>query len=63
MQIVIFIYQVGASCSDIVAFLSLHFPYFTENYEECKDMVTLALQFKKIELASLVYLLHITYSR
>ena len=33
------IYQVGASCSDIVAFLSLHFPYFTENYEECKDMV------------------------
>merc|ERR1719458_2146914 len=31
--------EVGASCSDIVAFLSLHFPYFTNNYEECKDMV------------------------
>ena len=29
----------GASCLDIVAFLSLHFPYFTDNYEECKDMV------------------------
>ena len=27
---------VGASCSDIVAFLSLHFPYFTDNYQECK---------------------------
>ena len=31
--------EVGAKCSDIVAFLSLHFPYFTDNYEECKDMV------------------------
>ena len=30
---------VGASCSDIVAFLCLHFPYFTDNYQECKDMV------------------------
>ena len=30
---------VGASCSDIVAFLCLHFPYFTDNYLECKDMV------------------------
>ena len=27
---------VGASCSDIVAFLCLHFPYFTDNYLECK---------------------------
>ena len=27
---------VGASCSDIVAFLCLHFPYFTDNYQECK---------------------------
>jgi len=31
--------KVGASCSDIVAFISLHFPYFNNNYEECKDMV------------------------
>merc|ERR1719284_1313102 len=31
--------EVGASCSDIVAFISLHFPYFNNNYEECKDMV------------------------
>ena len=31
--------EVGAKCSDIVAFLCLHFPYFTDNYEECKDMV------------------------
>ena len=28
--------KVGASCSDIVAFISLHFPYFNNNYEECK---------------------------
>ena len=27
---------VGASCSDIVAFLCLHFPYYTDNYLECK---------------------------
>ena len=40
--------QVGASCSDIVAFLSLHFPYFTENYEECKDMVKLVYKSKVI---------------
>ena len=26
----------GASCSDIVAFLCLHFPYFSDNYQECK---------------------------
>ena len=26
----------GASCSDIVAFISLHFPYFNNNYDECK---------------------------
>jgi len=31
--------EVGASCHDIVAFISLHFPYFNNNYEECKDMV------------------------
>ena len=30
---------VGASCSDIVAFLCLHFPYFTDNYLECKVTV------------------------
>ena len=29
--------KVGASCSDIVAFISLHFPYFNNNYEECKE--------------------------
>ena len=28
--------DVGASCTDIVAFLSLHFPYFNDHYEECK---------------------------
>ena len=32
----IFTLEVGASCSDIVAFLCLHFPYFTDNYLECK---------------------------
>ena len=26
----------GASCTDIVAFLSIHFPYFSDHYEECK---------------------------
>ena len=31
-----FLKKVGASCSDIVAFISLHFPYFNNNYEECK---------------------------
>jgi len=31
--------DVGASCTDIVAFLSLHFPYFNDHYDECKDMV------------------------
>ena len=29
----------GASCSDIVAFLCLHFPYFTDNYLECKVII------------------------
>lgn len=29
----------GASFSSIVAFLTLHFPYFNRNIEECKDMV------------------------
>ena len=29
----------GASFSSIVAFLSIHFPYFNRNIEECKDMV------------------------
>ena len=29
----------GASFSSIVAFLSLHFPYYNRNIEECKDMV------------------------
>ena len=28
--------DVGANCTDIVAFLSLHFPYFNDHYEECK---------------------------
>ena len=28
--------DVGASCTDIVAFLSLHFPYFNDHYDECK---------------------------
>ena len=31
---------VGASCSDIVAFLCLHFPYFTDNYLECKVIIS-----------------------
>ena len=26
----------GASCTDIVGFLSIHFPYFSDNFEECK---------------------------
>ena len=26
----------GASCTDIVAFLSIHFPYFSTHYDECK---------------------------
>ena len=26
----------GASCTDIVAFLSIHFPYFSQHYQECK---------------------------
>ena len=30
---------VGASCTDIVAFLSLHFPYYAVHWDECKDMV------------------------
>jgi len=29
----------GASFSSIIAFLSLHFPYFNRNVEECKEMV------------------------
>ena len=28
----------GASCTDIVAFLSIHFPYFSQHYQECKVM-------------------------
>eukprot|EP00090_Calanus_glacialis_P007449 TRINITY_DN15878_c0_g1_i2.p1 TRINITY_DN15878_c0_g1~~TRINITY_DN15878_c0_g1_i2.p1 ORF type:complete len:603 (-),score=178.26 TRINITY_DN15878_c0_g1_i2:5-1813(-) len=31
--------DVGASCTDIVAFISLHFPYFNDHCDECKDMV------------------------
>ena len=31
--------NVGASCTDIVAFISLHFPYYTDHLEECKDLV------------------------
>jgi len=29
----------GASFNSIIAFLSLHFPYFNRNVEECKEMV------------------------
>lgn len=29
----------GASFTSIIAFLSLHFPYFNRNVEECKEMV------------------------
>jgi len=29
----------GASFKSIIAFLTLHFPYFNRNVEECKDMV------------------------
>merc|ERR1719317_629710 len=29
----------GASFNNIIAFLSLHFPYFNRNVEECKQMV------------------------
>ena len=32
---------VGASCSDIVAFLCLLFPYFSENYQECKVVIVI----------------------
>ena len=31
--------QLGASFTDIIAFLSLHFPYFNRRIEECRDMV------------------------
>merc|ERR1719319_997083 len=31
--------DLGASCHDIVAFIGLHFPYYSLNYQECKDMV------------------------
>ena len=37
----------GASCIDIVAFLSTHFPYFSSHYEECK--VPKRTFFKKIK--------------
>merc|ERR1712106_888177 len=29
----------GASFNSIIAFLSLHFPYYNRNIEECKEMV------------------------
>ena len=37
--------ETGASCNDIVAFLSIHFPYFKDHHEECK--VSIHLYFAK----------------
>merc|ERR1719483_972705 len=31
--------QFGANFNSIIAFLSVHFPYFNRNIEKCKDMV------------------------
>jgi len=39
--------NVGASCLDIVAFLSLHFPYFNNHFNECKEMVRRECGFEK----------------
>lgn len=39
----------GAACKKIVAFLSMHFPYFNRNIEECKKLVRMAHNIKPEE--------------